>query len=208
MSFDKMSREELLVSAKKLFLANRRLTEETAVLHAPAHSPLFRSLKYSPGWSVINIFFQGHGNELIRVAVAFQRDIVTYQALVRTWLGDPRVHTDTAVTANNPKGFAVLPADVFLTQAEPCRSLRREALSFLKTAIQEGSAKAFCAQVEKLAELSFGVLAGAPFSPGSSSSGGGKGGGRWSSTSRRASTARKASTRCQRRRGRPPSSGS
>eukprot|EP00729_Bicosta_minor_P017391 gene17391-34922_t len=30
LSFDKMSREELLVSAKKLFLANRRLTEETA----------------------------------------------------------------------------------------------------------------------------------------------------------------------------------
>lgn len=153
-----------------------QLLEEVAAYRVPAHSPVFRDQQYARGWAVINIFFQGHGNELIQAAVAFRDDIVTYQALVRTWLGDPRVHTDTEVKANNPKGFALLPTDVFFTQAEPCRSLRREALSFLKTAIQEGSAKAFCAQVEKLAELSFGVLAGAPFSPGSSSSGGGKGG--------------------------------
>lgn len=153
-----------------------QLLEEVAAYRVPAHSPVFRDQQYARGWAVINIFFQGHGVELIQAAVAFRDDIVTYQALVRTWLGDPRVHTWTEVTANNPKGFARLPTDVFWTQAEPCRSLRREALSFLKTAIQEGSAKAFCAQVEKLAELSFGVLAGAPFSPGSSSSGGGKGG--------------------------------
>lgn len=153
-----------------------QLLEEVAAYRVPAHSPVFRDQQYARGWAVINIFFQGHGVELIQAAVAFRDDIVTYQALVRTWLGDPRVHTWTEVTAANPKGFARLPTDVFYTQAEPCRSLRREALSFLKTAIQEGSAKAFCAQVEKLAELSFGVLAGAPFSPGSSSSGGGKGG--------------------------------
>lgn len=152
-----------------------QLLEEVAAYRVPAHSPVFRDQQYARGWAVINIFFQGHGVELIQAAVAFRDDIVTYQALVRTWLGDPRVHTDTEVTAQNPKGFAILPFDVFYTQAEPCRSLRREALSFLKTAIQEGSAKAFCAQVEKLAELSFGVLAGTPFSPGSSS-GGGKGG--------------------------------
>lgn len=153
-----------------------QLLEEVAAYRVPAHSPVFRDQQYARGWAVINIFFQGHGVELIQAAVAFRDDIVTYQALVRTWLGDPRVHTDTEVKAINPKGFAKLPTDVFITQAEPCRSLRREALSFLKTAIQEGSAKAFCAQVEKLAELSYGVLAGAPFSPGSSSSGGGKGG--------------------------------
>lgn len=116
----------------------KSLEREVAAYRVPAHSPVFRDQQYARGWAVINIFFQGHGVELIQAAVAFRDDIVTYQALVRTWLHDPRVHTDTAVTAINPKGFAILPTGVFLTQAEPCRSLRREALSFLKTAIQGG----------------------------------------------------------------------